>query len=224
MSMRQDDERREYRLLHGQLDALEEEIKAARRALERATTAHFEEFIGGAPARAHPDEPLTGERVTLRDGSTVVIRPVQPADSSLVTEGFEHLGAVTRYQKFLFDRPLTTSDADHVTHLDSDHDALGAIDPATGAGVGLARCVRDREEPKRAIAAVIVVDHWQKRGLGTRLLKRLADRARAAGIECFESHMIVGDATARQVFESVGAVETTKRAGGVLDVTVRLAG
>ena len=103
-------------------------------------------------------------------------------------------------------------------------DALSAIDPETRAGVGLAHCVRHRDDPSVATAAVIVVDEWQNRGLGTRLLKRLADRARAAGIECFESHMIVGDTTARQVFESVGAVETAKRSAGVVDFTVRLAG
>jgi GNAT superfamily N-acetyltransferase len=222
MPMKRDDERHEYRRLEGQLDALEEDIQAARRALERATSAHFEDFFSGAPLRAHPEEIAVGERVTLRDGSTVMIRPVRPADTSLVTEGFEHLSAVTRYRKFLFDRRLTASVAEDVTHLDRDHDALGAIDPVTGAGVGLARCVRESDDPKRATAAVIVVDGWQKRGLGTRLLKRLADRARAAGIECFESHMIVGDTTAKQVFESVGTVQTTERARGVLDVTVRL--
>jgi GNAT superfamily N-acetyltransferase len=187
------------------------------------TSAHYEDFFSTPRVRAHPEAIATGERVTLRDGSIVVIRPVRPADTSLITEGFEHLSAVTRYQKFLLDRPLRTSDVEEVTHLGPDHDALGAIDPATGAGVGLARCVRHRDDPSCATAAVIVVSGWQNRGLGTRLLKRLADRARAAGVESFESHMIVGDRTARQVFESVGTVQTTKRAAGVLDVTVRLA-
>jgi GNAT superfamily N-acetyltransferase len=223
-AMNRDDERREYKRLQGQLDALDEDIEAARVALERATSAHYEEFFSGAREEAHPKESVTGEHVTLRDGTTVLVRPVKPADSALVSEGFEHLSAVTRYRKFLFDRRLPASEAAEVTQLDRDHDALGAIDPATGAGVGLARCVRDVDDPKCAIAAVIVVDEWQNRGLGTRLLKRLADRARAAGIECFESHMIVGDTTARQVFESVGTVQTVQRAAGVVDVTIRLAG
>ena len=222
--MRPDDERREYRRLKEQLDALEEDIQAARLALAQATTAHSEGFFSEAPVQEHPEEVAAGERVTLRDGLTVTIRPVQPADTALVREGFEHLSAVTRYRKFLFDRQLTASDAEEVWHLDRDHDALGAIDPATGAGVGLARCVRDQHDPKRAIAAVIVADEWQNRGLGTRLLKRLADRARAAGIEYFESHMIVGDGTARQVLESVGPVQTSERCAGVVDVTVRLSG
>ena len=222
-SMRQDDERREYRLLRGQLEALEEDVQSARRALEHATTAHYEDFFSGARIRARPEDIAAGERVTLRDGSTVVIRPVQPADTPLIREGLEHLSAVTRYRKFLFNRPLAASDVEAVTDRDRDHDALGAIDPTTGAGVGLARCVRHRDDPKVATAAVIVADEWQNRGLGTRMLRRLADRARAAGVERFESHMIVGDTTARQVFESVGPVETATRRGGVVDVTVRLA-
>jgi GNAT superfamily N-acetyltransferase len=220
--MRRDDERHEYRLLRGQLDALDEDIESARRALEHATRAHYEDFFSGARVR-RPEDIARGERVTLRDGSTVVIRPVEPADTSLVREGYEHLSAVTRYQKFLLDRAPTASDTEAVTHTDRDHDALGAIDPQTGAGVGLARCVRHPDDPSVATAAVVVVEGWQNRGLGTRLLKRLADRSRAAGIERYESHMIVGDTTAWQVFESVGAVDTATRSGGVVDVTVRLA-
>src|SRR3954452_24838950 len=222
LSIKRDDERHEYQLLEGQLDALDEDIEASRRALQRVTSADYEDFFSGARGRAHPEEVAVGERVILRDGSNVMVRPVRPADTSLVREGLEHLSAVTRYRKFLFDQRLSASDVDGVTHLDRDHDALGAIDPATGVGVGLARCVREPGDPERATAAVIVADEWKSRGLGTRLLRRLADRARAAGIEYFESHMIVGDTTARQVFESVGTVQTTERAGGVLDVTVRL--
>jgi hypothetical protein len=36
--------------------------------------------------------------------------------------------------------------------------------------------------------------------------------------------MIVGDVSSQRMFESVGTLETTERANGVLDVTVRLTG
>jgi hypothetical protein len=112
--MKRDDERHEYRLLRGQLDALEEGIESTRRALDHATRAHYEDFFSEARARARPEDIAAGEGLTLRDGSTVVIRPAKPADTSLVREGYEHLSAVTRYQKFLFDRAPTASDAEAV--------------------------------------------------------------------------------------------------------------
>lgn len=185
----------------------------------RATSAHFDAFLAPGPESPHRPTPApTGERVELRDGSAVLIRPVAPGDTALVEEGFENLGAVNRYRQFLFGRP----DARAVTAVDRDHLALGAVDPRTGAGVGLARYVRDASDPTRAIVAVLVVDSWQGRGLATRLLQRLTEDARANGIDRFEAHMIVGDTSSERMFESVGALERTTRANGVVDVTVRI--
>jgi GNAT superfamily N-acetyltransferase len=166
-----------------------------------------------------PDAPVGGERVELRDDSTVVVRPLEPADASLIEGGFEQLSAVNRYQQFLFDRP----DLNQLTTVDSDHYALGAIDPVSGSGVGLARYVRDGTDPARAVVGVVIVDAWQGRGLATRLLQRLAAHAREAAIEHFEAHMIVGDTSSERMFESLGPVETNERAAGVVDVTVRIA-
>jgi GNAT superfamily N-acetyltransferase len=222
--MKRDNEGREYKRLEGQLDALGEDIEVARRDLERVVTVHFDEYFGGKRLRKPPAGPIPGERVELRDGSAVVIRPVEPADSSLLKEGFERLSAVSRYRRFLFDRPdLTESEAEELTRLDHrDHEALLAVDPETGDGAGLARYVRDAGDKTRAVAAVTVMDAWQGRGLGTELLRRLARRALAAGIEHFDGHMIVGDASAQRMFESVGSLETTQRSAGTLDLTVRL--
>jgi GNAT superfamily N-acetyltransferase len=224
--MKRDDERREFKRLEDQLGALDEDIETARRDLERVITVHFDEYFGGKRLRKPPAGPIPGERVELRDGSAVVVRPVDPADSSLVKEGFEHLSAVSRYRRFLFDRPdLTASEAEaeELTRRDDrDHEALLAVDPETGDGAGLARYVRDPRDSTRAVAAVWVMDAWQGRGLATELMRRLAQRALAAGIEHFEGHMIVGDTSAQRMFESVGSLETTQRAAGTLDVTVRL--
>jgi RimJ/RimL family protein N-acetyltransferase len=51
-----------------------------------------------------------------------------------------------------------------------------------GHPIGIARFVRDSEDPTTAEAAVTVVDAWQHRGIGTRLARALADRARELGI------------------------------------------
>jgi RimJ/RimL family protein N-acetyltransferase len=119
----------------------------------------------------------------LRDGSRVWIRQVQPADAPLLADGFARLSPQSRWMRFLTRKDqLSTAELRYFTDIDHhDHEALGALDQADG-GVGVARYVRDGDDPQTAEIAVTIVDDWQGRGLGTELLTRLSDRARSEGI------------------------------------------
>jgi N-acetylglutamate synthase-like GNAT family acetyltransferase len=64
-----------------------------------------------------------------------------------------------------------------------------AADAETGEGVGVARYVRDNDDPEQAEFACTVADAWQERGVGSMLAERLAGRARAAGIERFRARL-----------------------------------
>jgi GNAT superfamily N-acetyltransferase len=56
----------------------------------------------------------------------------------------------------------------YLTEVDHrDHEALVAIEPSSRDGLGVARYVRSRENPREAEFAVAVADDWQRRGLGT---------------------------------------------------------
>ncbi len=59
--------------------------------------------------------------------------------------------------------------------------------------VGVARYVRDPDEPKQAEVAVTVQDEWQGRGVGTALLSMLARRARDNGVERFTGVCLAGN-------------------------------
>src|SRR5215467_3737512 len=125
-----------------------------------------------------------GRRVVLRDGSKVLIRQVRPADAPLLADGFARLGDKSRRMRFLARKDqLSAAELRYFTDVDHhDHEALGALDQADGRGVGVARYVRDAEDPDAAEIAVTIVDDWQGRGLGTELLARLSGRARSEGI------------------------------------------
>ena len=113
----------------------------------------------------------------------MLIRPVQPADKALFAESWEHFGEESRYRRFLGAKgDLSARDLAYFTEVDHvDHEAIGARDAETGAGVGVARYVRRARQPAVAEAAVTVVDAWQGRGLGGELLRRLtAGRASTA--------------------------------------------
>jgi GNAT superfamily N-acetyltransferase len=138
----------------------------------------------GAPA----GQPLAGgQPVMLRDGSRVLIRPVQRGDGPLLAEGFGRLSAESRWMRFMMAKKvLTPAELRYLTDVDHhDHEALGALARKDGPGVGIARYVRDTTDPRTAEVAITVIDDWQHRGLGRELLDQLSSRACQEGISQF---------------------------------------
>ena len=141
------------------------------------------DILAGRPPRSAAE----GAPVVLRDGSTVLIRPVRSTDAPLLADGFARRSPQSRQMRFLGTKTtLSAAELRYVTKVDHyDHEAIGALSAADGRGVGIARYIRDAEEPQAAEIAVTVVDDWHGRGLATELLRRLSDRARQAGIHRF---------------------------------------
>jgi GNAT superfamily N-acetyltransferase len=109
------------------------------------------------------------------------------------------------------------TDVDH-----HDHEAVVALDPATGEGVGVARYVRDGDRRERAEAAVTVIDDWQQRGLGTLLLELLAVRAREEGIDRFTALMLASNDEMMELLQSLGPVRVMDREAGTVVVEAPL--
>jgi len=150
--------------------------------------------------------------VELRDGSRVEIRPVEPDDRAALAAGFERLSPESRYRRFFGPMPhLSERFLDYLTQVDHhDHEALVAVDPETGDGVGVARYVRTK--PDVAEPAVAVIDDWQGRGVASILLERLVDRARDEGVARFEAPVLASNRDAIAVLEQLG--RTTVRPDG----------
>ena len=145
-----------------------------------------------------------GTVVQLRDGSRVVIRPIEPGDREALAEGFRRLSPQSRYRRFLAPRSrLSERDLDYLTHIDhQDHEALVAVGETTGEGVGVARYVRTG--PDVAEPAIVVADDWQNRGVGTALLGALVKRAREEGIGRFEATVLAYNEDAIRILERLG--------------------
>ena len=71
--------------------------------------------------------------------------------------------------------------------------------------MGVAWYVRHANDPQTAEIAVTVVDAWQSRGLGTELLAKLADRARAEGIHRFTALVAADNAAVAGLLHSMRA-------------------
>jgi GNAT superfamily N-acetyltransferase len=168
---------------------------------------------------------MKGTTVELRDGSVVVIRPVQPGDAPLLAEGFTRLSMESRQLRFLIGKSsLSPAELRYFTEIDHhDHEALGALDPDDGRGLGIARYIRHVDDPEGAEVAVTVIDEWQDRGLGTELLKRLADRARQEGIRHFTALVDVDNEAVQALLrDSHADVRVIEREAGSVEYQIPL--
>lgn len=184
-------------------------------------------YARGAAAAAAPTVETgvaRGERVTLGDGSEVIVRTVRPEDKALLLEAFQRFGDQSRYQRFMGPKKLLSPDElVYFTEVDhADHEALGGIDPDIGRGVGVARFVRERRGGPVAEAAVAVVDDWQHRGLGGVLLERLAQCAREVGVQEFSASLLSSNRAMLGLFARLGRMEVRHDSGTTVRLNVRL--
>jgi acetyltransferase len=124
--------------------------------------------------------------VRLRDGGSVLIRPVLPQDAELTSAFFDHLPARARYDRFMAPMPHLPPDLlKRFTNVDyASHLALVAETFAGGRETVVAEArYASGADPAVAELAVSVADEWQGRGLASLLLAKLLCRAADAGIE-----------------------------------------
>ena len=212
---------REVATFEAQLGALQRDIRTVGRSARRAAQPPA---LGRLLHDDHPAPRPYGEVVRLRDGARIVIRSVEPDDAEQLKAGFERLGAVSRYRRFLtpIDH-LSPRQLSYLTHVDhASHEAIAALDAVTGEGIGIARYLRDPDDAGLAEVAVTVADTWQGRGVGTALFERLSARARAAGIERITARMIVGNDAARRMIARTADITHEQRGAGTVALTARL--
>ena len=137
---------------------------------------------------------------TSPGNAQVRIRPLEPSDARLLDTVLDGMSSRSRYTRFHGPKPrLSSAERAYLAGTDGrDHLALVALDPA-GAPLGIARGVRLRDDPIVAEVAAEVVDAWQRHGLGTLLLGRLARRAAAVGIARFRATVLAQTGMSRSL-------------------------
>jgi RimJ/RimL family protein N-acetyltransferase len=166
------------------------------------------------------------ELARLRDGSDVLISRLTPADAPLLADAFTRLSEESRRLRFLGPKPsLSSAELRYLTEVDGHrHEALSAIDPATGQGVAIGRFVRSQQTPESAEVAITVADAWQRRGLGKLILERLADRAREDGITSFTALVSHDNQKMQGLLKGIDApAQISHIANGVAEWRIELA-
>ena len=156
--------------------------------------------------------------VILRDGSTLRLRAPLAADADSMLEFISGLSEHSRYLRFHGFPALGPKLV--APFLDPDWDERGAlIGCHEGRMVALANFVRLRER-RAAEVAFTVADDFQGRGMGTRLLERLAELAAEAGIESFVAEVLPENQSMLVVFRDAGFELTRELDGGAVEVAL----
>ena len=118
------------------------------------------------------------------DGTSVLVRPIEPDDFELEREFVARLSPRTRYQRLLCARTPQVAELQRWTRIDPEREgALIATVNSDGRErqIGVARYAIDDAEDE-ADFAIVIDDEWQGRGLGAHLLSALIDLARRSGL------------------------------------------
>jgi GNAT superfamily N-acetyltransferase len=147
----------------------------------------------------------------------VTIRTLRGGETDVVQSVFDQLGARSRQLRFGGAKTsLSTVELAELTKLDDRRHALVAF--ADRVPIGIARLVRDADDPATAEVAFAVADDWQGRGVGTALLERLTADARAAGVTRLRAFVHTENRRSLSLIRRVATIIETRSSGAELEV------
>lgn len=146
----------------------------------------------------------------LPGGFLLQIRSIRPDDKAALAGAFRQLSGDSVHSRFLvYKKGLTEAELAYLTEVDFVHHVslvatLPELEPE--GIVGVARYILINQEPAAPVAefALVVVDRYQALGIGTVLLKHLANIAREAGVRTFEAFILRENTHIRELFEHCG--------------------
>jgi RimJ/RimL family protein N-acetyltransferase len=167
------------------------------------------------------------ERVTLKSGREVLIRPIRPDDGQRLRTGYRALSPQSQYQRFLTLKPaLTDSEVRYLVDVDgTNHYALIATTTSSPDWIiAVARFVRTSDDPEAAEFAIVVGDPFQGEGLGSELLERLTDAAIERGIRRFRATALADNVAIHKLVRRLaGRLAQERHFGSVDEIEVNLA-
>jgi RimJ/RimL family protein N-acetyltransferase len=176
-----------------------------------------------SPAHVPPGYAREYERrLRLRDGRTVAIRPLIPADALLLAEAFRAADPETLRRRFLGGPPhVTAALLERLTTLDYQRRfALAAADERSRRGVAIARY--DVTASGVADIAVAVDPAWRRIGLATALVELLAQAALARGVCEFSAYYLAENRPVAALLDRAGAAGHRMIHQGIAEVIVAL--
>jgi acetyltransferase len=169
---------------------------------------------------------------TMKEGANVTIRPIRPEDEPMMVRFHGTLSEDTVHSRYFHLMKLSQRvEHDRLTRvcfIDYDRETALVAERSEGGEreiLAVGRLTRIRVSAA-AEFAILVSDKWQHQGLGSELLRRLIDVARAEGIEEVKGFILPENRAMERICRELGFTAGYDMAEGVLRATldVRAAG
>ncbi|WP_077080886.1 GNAT family N-acetyltransferase [Mycobacterium numidiamassiliense] len=157
----------------------------------------------------------------LLDGRFVSLRPLGAEDAEATVALHQHLSDYDRYFRFFTLNQINLNElVGKMTEPAQGHCAVGAFD--ADRLIGVANYVVVHDDPKAAEIAVAVAHEDHSLGVGTALLRHLAQLARARGVERFVADVLGENQLMLTVFFDLGWPCKSKGCGSVRHLEIEL--
>jgi acyl-CoA hydrolase/GNAT superfamily N-acetyltransferase len=156
------------------------------------------------------------ERLTIDDGTKVVMRPIRPTDEELLREFHYHLTPETLFRRY-GNLKLALPHSERMELVNVDYATrMGIVavvgPPECARMVGAAHYFMD-EQSRMAELAVTVRDEWQGHGIGTLLVRKLLESGKERRVAGFEAWVQSANAEMRDLLQRAGFITDKERSG-----------
>jgi GNAT superfamily N-acetyltransferase len=158
----------------------------------------------------------------LADGSVIEVRPLAVSDEAGLQDLFYRLSDESIYRRFLCHRRVHPR-AELAELVDLDYEQNMGLVVALPDSRELVAMARYDVDPATRLAdiAFVVRDDWQRRGIGTLLMSRMREIARARGLAGFSADVLAANKPMLLVFQNSGLHFAGDLADGIYHLEAR---
>lgn len=219
---------------HGVADLWGKSIRERALALiEIAHPDHRAELLAGAKARHYvfPNQIAPRARypweqtrtARLASGETVLVRPARLSDEPALQGLFYRLSEESAYLRFMGHRRVFShEEVQKLCNLDYASN-MALVVCAGEEREDIVATARYDVDPTSGLADIglVVLDAWQSKGIGTLLLARMAEIARARGLAGLSADVLSDNKVMLQLFQKSGLDVKLELRGGSYAITAR---
>jgi len=145
--------------------------------------------------------------VQLKTGQTIELRPARLSDEEALQDLFYRLSDESTYRRFMaYKNVHSHSEMQRLVDSDYEHSMALLATLPEGPEEQILAMARYDVDPGTRLAdiAFVVQDQWQGRGLGTLLMKRMGEIAKARGVAGFTADVLDSNKPMLMVFHKSG--------------------
>ncbi|MFP2768826.1 GNAT family N-acetyltransferase [Oceanisphaera sp. KMM 10153] len=183
----------------------------------------LEPFEGDGQARLaiRPYPKEWEERAQLKDGCTIILRPILPEDEPAHRDFVGHVSDEDRYKRFFADVVIGHEELAHMTQIDYDREMAFVAIAENGDILAVVRAISDPDNDD-AEFAVLVRSDLKGVGLGRLLMEKIIHYAQARGLHSLSGMTMPSNRGMITLARKLGFKVKVKLEDGVAELKLQL--